>query len=196
MDITLRRFRDCETVWDFRQFFPPRDSLLELRIFTRISCLSWRTDGNNPVKNVKSSRDWRPNYTDVLLASHIRRPPESLIQGQEPELWRGSCGNTPFQNGEFCEGISGSSLWHIQRKVLRETHWVLAPNQKTPCSSAFRGNRALREPYLGPFPFSVATPAEPRGEKKLFFVQILGGEKLLKFVEKCRWNIFKRPERG
>ena len=33
---------------------------------------------------------------------------------------------------------------------------------------------------------SVATPAEPRGENKLFFVQILGGEKLLKFVEKCR----------
>ena len=33
---------------------------------------------------------------------------------------------------------------------------------------------------------SVATPAEPRGEKKAFFVQILGGEKLLKFVEKCR----------
>ena len=33
---------------------------------------------------------------------------------------------------------------------------------------------------------TVATPAEPRGEKKLFFVQILGGEKLLKFVEKCR----------
>ena len=29
-----------------------------------------------------------------------------------------------------------------------------------------------------------------------FFVQILGGEKLLEFVEKCRWNIFKRPERG
>ena len=43
---------------------------------------------------------------------------------------------------------------------------------------------------------SVATPAEPRGEKKLFFVQILGGEKLSKFVEKCQWNIFKRPERG
>ena len=44
---------------------------------------------------------------------------------------------------------------------------------------------------------SVAAPAEPRGEKKnFFFVQILGGEKLLKFVEKCRWNIFKRPERG
>ena len=29
---------------------------------------------------------------------------------------------------------------------------------------------------------SVATPAEPRGEKELFFVQVLGGEKLLKFV--------------
>ena len=35
--------------------------------------------------------------------------------------------------------------------------------------------------------FSVATPAESCGEKKkLYFVQILGGEKLLKFVEKCR----------
>ena len=43
---------------------------------------------------------------------------------------------------------------------------------------------------------SVATPAEPRGEKKLFFVQILGGEKLLKIVEKCQWKTFKRPERG
>ena len=32
--------------------------------------------------------------------------------------------------------------------------------------------------------FSVAPPAEPRGEKKLFFVRILGGEKLLKFGEK------------
>ena len=32
---------------------------------------------------------------------------------------------------------------------------------------------------------SVATPAEPRGEKQLFLVLILGGEKLLKFVEKC-----------
>ena len=30
---------------------------------------------------------------------------------------------------------------------------------------------------------SVATPAEPHGEKNFFFVQILGGEKLLKFVE-------------
>ena len=27
---------------------------------------------------------------------------------------------------------------------------------------------------------SVATPAEPRGEKNFFFVQILGGEKLFK----------------
>ena len=33
---------------------------------------------------------------------------------------------------------------------------------------------------------SVATPAEPRVKKNFFFVQILGGEKLLKFVEKCR----------
>ena len=32
----------------------------------------------------------------------------------------------------------------------------------------------------------VATPAEPCGEKKFYFLQILGGEKLLKFVERCR----------
>ena len=33
-------------------------------------------------------------------------------------------------------------------------------------------------------------PAEPRGEKKLFFVQILGGEKLLKFGEKWAVKYF------
>ena len=31
---------------------------------------------------------------------------------------------------------------------------------------------------------------------KKTIVQILGGEKLLKLVEKCRWNIFKRPVRA
>ena len=35
--------------------------------------------------------------------------------------------------------------------------------------------------------FSVATPADPRGEKSFDFLQILGGDKLL---EKCRWIIF------
>ena len=40
---------------------------------------------------------------------------------------------------------------------------------------------------------SVATPAEPRGERKALFAQILGGEKLLESAgEKC----FKRSERG
>ena len=50
---------------------------------------------------------------------------------------------------------------------------------KPPAKPLFRLSRTMQ--FLG-----VATPAEPRGEKKLFFVQILGGEKLLKFVEKCR----------
>ena len=45
------------------------------------------------------------------------------------------------------------------------------------------------------FQVSVATPAEPRGEKKLFFVQILGGEKLLKFVESAG-EIFLSGLRG
>ena len=39
----------------------------------------------------------------------------------------------------------------------------------------------------------MATPADPCSEKIFFFVLILGGEKLL---EKRRYNIFKRPERG
>ena len=44
--------------------------------------------------------------------------------------------------------------------------------------------------------FCVATPAEPCGEKKkLFFVQILGGEKLLKFVESAG-EIFLSGLRG
>ena len=37
---------------------------------------------------------------------------------------------------------------------------------------------------------NVATPADPRGGKEM---NIWGGEKLL---EKCRWSMFKRPERG
>ena len=47
-------------------------------------------------------------------------------------------------------------------------------------------SQALRTAILKykPVFLSVALPAEPRGEKKLFFVQILGGEKLLKFGEK------------
>ena len=39
---------------------------------------------------------------------------------------------------------------------------------------------------LLPHYLNVATPAEPRGGKKFVFVQTLGGEKLLKLVEKCR----------
>ena len=38
--------------------------------------------------------------------------------------------------------------------------------------------------------FGVATPAEPRGEKKLNFVQILGGEKLLNFCWKVPVKYF------
>ena len=42
----------------------------------------------------------------------------------------------------------------------------------------------------------MALPAEPRGEKKLFFVQILGGEKLLKFGEKMGGEKFLVGLRG
>ena len=41
----------------------------------------------------------------------------------------------------------------------------------------------------------MATPAEPRGEKKLYFVQILGGEKLLKLL-KSAGEIFLSGLRG
>ena len=46
--------------------------------------------------------------------------------------------------------------------------------------------RGLSSSHRSQSILSVAIPAEPRGEKNFFFVQILGGEKLLKFVEKCR----------
>ena len=39
-------------------------------------------------------------------------------------------------------------------------------------------------------------PLQSLAVKVTFFVPILGGEKLLKFVEMCRWNVHKRPERG
>ena len=45
----------------------------------------------------------------------------------------------------------------------------------TPCDKCRKASKNV----------SVAPPAEPRSEKKTFlFVQILGGEKLLKFGEK------------
>ena len=43
-----------------------------------------------------------------------------------------------------------------------------------------RGEKALNGAELCEQAVSVAPPAEPRGEKKLIFVQILGGEKLFK----------------
>ena len=57
------------------------------------------------------------------------------------------------------------------------------PTAPTDSLSTWAGYRTAipRQPGLL---LSVALPAEPRGEKKLFFVQILGGEKLLKFGEK------------
>ena len=107
-------------------------------------------------------------------------------------------------------------------KLQCNQHWKAASQESGAFLPLSRGLQAptFRHPRLGPADeggigkcrflsqncdifgespshlLSVATPAEPRGEKKLFFVQILGGEKLLKFGEKRRWNIFKRPERG
>ena len=43
---------------------------------------------------------------------------------------------------------------------------------------------------------SVAAPAEPRGEKKNFFVLILGGEKLLNVLLKSAGEIFLSGLRG
>ena len=51
-------------------------------------------------------------------------------------------------------------------------------------NSNHRLETTVYTPLVNNYSFSVALPAEPRGEKILFFVQILGGEKLLKFGEK------------
>ena len=76
---------------------------------------------------------------------------------------------------------SALSIWTMHVFLLREALSVhLAAIHFQGKSKHFRKKRSQSENI------SVATPAEPRGEKKTFFVQILGGEKLLKFVEKCR----------
>ena len=101
-------------------------------------------------------------------------------------------------------------LWDLQAKITSE-------HRKTQNKALRRGPRTTKDPFflfsaadwtpicwakavpedLGDEIFSVANPAEPRGENIFyFFLQILGGEKLLKFGEKCRWKIFSRPERG
>ena len=65
----------------------------------------------------------------------------------------------------------------MEKRTKKKEGWVQIrnPRLKPSCLAAPES--------LDPF-VSVALPAEPRGEKKLFFVQILGGEKLLKFGEK------------
>ena len=60
--------------------------------------------------------------------------------------------------------------------------WIEEPSKSTSASE----RNYLAWPHL----------QSPAVKKNFFFLQIFGGEKLLKFVEKCRWNIFKRPERG
>ena len=97
----------------------------------------------------------------------------------------------------FCPKYTG-----ISRKWLEMALYSLRESQVSRNSGAIPvWEQDSRVTLIGPIAtitlsLSVATPAEPRGEKLLFLVQILGGDKLLKFVEKCRWNIFKRPERG
>ena len=64
---------------------------------------------------------------------------------------------------------------------LRSSKTLHSDGKKNSLSSVFE--TVLSETVFGPF-LSVATPGEPRfAQKKLSFVQILGGEKLL---EKCR----------
>ena len=53
------------------------------------------------------------------------------------------------------------------------------------CKRTFKRTTGGIKAY-GEQKLSVASPAEPRGEKSFIFLQILGGEKLLKFIEKCR----------
>ena len=65
--------------------------------------------------------------------------------------------------------------WRFPRKTAFWTIFLSAPQGHPPSKS---------ENFIFIVVSLSLTPAEPRGEKKLFFVQILGGEKLLKFGEK------------
>ena len=71
----------------------------------------------------------------------------------------------------------------VVEHVLKFAHTICS-NSYCLFSATFKAKRRVRRRLLEVVEtVSVAPPAEPRGEKKLFFVQILGGEKLLKFGE-------------
>ena len=72
--------------------------------------------------------------------------------------------------------------WFPKRGVLADVRLYRKPKTRVH-SDVPPVPKHRNEGYI----LGVATPAEPRGEKKHpFFVQILGGEKLLKFVDKCQ----------
>ena len=87
------------------------------------------------------------------------------------------------------------SFWRAKAKSLLEEFPTVCPNlilnvfDHWETAMGVLRKRCSPRDRKGSF-LSVALPAEPRGEKNFFFVQILGGEKLLKFGEKWAVKIF------
>ena len=88
-----------------------------------------------------------------------------ILKGQEAANIKEFAGSGVFLGGSGKGGFCPNSLCLCP---------FLVPDQTIQITDVFASSAG------------VATPAEPRREKKTFFVHILGGEKLLKIFEKCR----------
>ena len=92
-----------------------------------------------------------------------------------------------------CSGLAAHGTRHQIPSSSQSPHLSLCMSQShthtLSLSLSLSLYLSISAPVSVPASVSVAPPAEPRGEKKLFFVQILGGEKLLKFGEK--WAVKK-----
>ena len=96
------------------------------------------------------------------------------------------------RNCRFLSLVVVERVLKLQLTLTRNHHitWCqecLLQGFQAPCDAI------LSRFFFSAFFVSVATPAEPRAEEKLYLCKFWGGEKLF---EKCGWNIFKRPERG
>ena len=120
-------------------------------------------------------------------------PPSPIIQG----IW-GFQSISRILSPQYGWGCLFFQKW-FRRGPLRAGHGTRSSTEgiSDHCPrcvwTADRRRAAIRWDCFWLGRISVAYPCRASLWKIIYFFQILGGEKLL---EKCRWNIFKRPERG
>ena len=139
------------------------------------------------------------NVKDYYVIGESHSKQHNYVIGLTPEY----CGKRPPEQWELWEGGNPwnrtiSTVLRVHKKLPQSTVKLVLPSNES-YESKTGCNRTLATVLWVPLSnviiwpqwqiLSVAPPAEPRGENKLFFVQILGGEKLLKFGEK--WAVKK-----